>query len=94
MSDMGLTHSQRDLLDFITSSIGEFGVGPSFEEMMAAMELASKSGIHRILVALEERGHIHRIKRRARAIALGPAPNQNIYKCPHCGEALRLGGDA
>jgi repressor LexA len=66
---MSLTRKQRDLLDFLRlkSSAGEM---PSYKEMCAHCGLFSKSGVHRLLVALEERGHIRRIPNRARAIEL------------------------
>lgn len=68
---MALTAKQRDLLEFIRAFSAENGgVAPSYEEMMHAMGLASKSGIHRLVVALEERGFINRLPERARAIVI------------------------
>jgi repressor LexA len=70
---IGLTHQMRDLLDFITTSTAENrGVSPSYAEMMAATGLKSKSNIHRLLKALEERQYIRRIPNRARAIEVLP----------------------
>lgn len=66
----GLTARQRDLLLFIRRHVGEHGIAPSFDEMKAELELASKSGVHRMILALEERGFIARIPDRARAIRL------------------------
>lgn len=66
----GLTKRQRDLLLFIRSYVGKNGIVPSFDEMKEALGLASKSGIHRLISALEERGFIRRIPGRARAITL------------------------
>lgn len=69
-SKPGLTAKQAQLLDFIKSSIEEAGVAPSFEAMAAHVGLASKSGVFRLLGALEERGYITRMRNRARAISL------------------------
>ena len=63
-----LTKKQRELLLFIHQSIKETGVSPSFDEMKEAANLASKSGIHRLITALEERGFVRRLAHRARAI--------------------------
>jgi repressor LexA len=63
-----LTQRQRDLLTFIKEFIFENGYSPSFVEMTEAIGLKNKSGVHRILTALEERGYIYRLKNRARAI--------------------------
>lgn len=65
-----MTPKQRELLDFIESYIAENRFAPSFEEMQAQMGLKSKSGVDRMLAALEEQGQIKRIKNRARAIEL------------------------
>jgi len=71
----GLTRAQQELLDFIRTYIKDHGgVSPSFDEMKDAMGLASKSNIHRIITALEERGHIFRIQHRARCIFVREAP--------------------
>lgn len=63
-----LTKKQYDLLMFIHSRMSETGVPPSFEEMKDALDLKSKSGIHRLITALEERGFIRRLPNRARAL--------------------------
>lgn len=63
-----LTHRQKELLDFIRTRLAEAGVSPSFEEMKSALGLHSKSGVHRMVLALEERGFISRLPDRARAI--------------------------
>ena len=64
-----LTKQQRKLLTFIDTHLKENdGVSPSFDEMKDAMGLKSKSGIHRLITGLEERGHIRRFPHRARAI--------------------------
>ncbi len=69
-----LTRKQRDLLDVIYEVISRDGISPSFEEMKKASGLSSKSGVHRHLVALEERGFIKRLPNRARAIEVIKAP--------------------
>jgi repressor LexA len=63
-----LTSKQKELLLFINSRLQEAGVPPSFDEMKEALELKSKSGIHRLIMALEERGFIRRLPHRARAL--------------------------
>lgn len=63
-----LTRKQHDLLCFINDRLTETGVPPSFEEMKDALNLKSKSGIHRLISALEERGFIRRLPNRARAL--------------------------
>ena len=68
---MGLTHRERDLLAFLTRFIADnSGAAPTFDEMREHMGLAAKSGVYRILTALEERGHIVRLPNRARAIEI------------------------
>lgn len=63
-----LTKKQHELLVFINERITESGVSPSFDEMKEALALRSKSGIHRLITALEERGFIRRLPHRARAL--------------------------
>jgi repressor LexA len=63
-----LTKKQSELLRFIHERLKETGVPPSFDEMKDALDLRSKSGIHRLIIALEERGFIRRLPNRARAI--------------------------
>ncbi|WP_299042356.1 transcriptional repressor LexA [uncultured Tateyamaria sp.] len=77
-----LTKKQLDLLEFIHKRVQRDGVPPSFDEMKEALDLRSKSGIHRLITALEERGFIRRLAHRARAIevmrlpeSLGGAPS-------------------
>lgn len=65
-----LTRKQLELLDFIRSRVDAEGVPPSFDEMKEALDLKSKSGIHRLITALEERGFIRRLAHRARAIEI------------------------
>ncbi len=69
-----LTKKQLDLLDFIHKRVQRDGVPPSFDEMKEALDLRSKSGIHRLITALEERGFIRRLAHRARAIEIVKLP--------------------
>lgn len=70
-----LTRKQLDLLDFINKRVQRDGVPPSFDEMKEALDLRSKSGIHRLITALEERGFIRRLAHRARAIEIVKLPD-------------------
>lgn len=69
-----LTRKQFELLMFINERIKESGVSPSFDEMKMALNLKSKSGIHRLITALEERGFIRRLPHRARALEIIKLP--------------------
>lgn len=73
-----LTAKQKELLLFINDRIKETGVSPSFDEMKEALDLASKSGIHRLITALEERGFIRRLANRARALEVLKLPEAAI----------------
>jgi repressor LexA len=77
-----LTTKQRELLMFIHERIKESGVSPSFDEMKEALDLASKSGIHRLITALEERGFIRRLAHRARALEVIKLPDQATTSAP------------
>jgi repressor LexA len=70
-----LTKKQLELLDFINKRMARDGVPPSFDEMKEALNLRSKSGIHRLITALEERGFIRRLAHRARAIEIVKLPD-------------------
>jgi repressor LexA len=70
-----LTRKQFELLRFIHERLTESGVPPSFDEMKDALDLRSKSGIHRLITALEERGFIRRLPNRARAIEVIKLPD-------------------
>jgi repressor LexA len=70
-----LTRKQHDLLLFIHERLKETGIPPSFDEMKEALDLASKSGIHRLITALEERGFIRRLPNRARALEVLRLPD-------------------
>ncbi len=69
-----LTRKQLELLDFIQKRVARDGVPPSFDEMKEALDLRSKSGIHRLITALEERGFIRRLPHRARALEIVKLP--------------------
>lgn len=69
-----LTQKQLDLLQFIHTRVQRDGVPPSFDEMKEALDLRSKSGIHRLITALEERGFIRRLAHKARAIEIVKLP--------------------
>lgn len=71
-----LTKKQHELLVFVNRRIDETGVSPSFDEMKEALNLKSKSGIHRLITALEERGFIRRLAHRARALEVLRMPDQ------------------
>lgn len=70
-----LTKKQLDLLEFIDRRLKRDGVPPSFDEMKEALDLRSKSGIHRLITALEERGFIRRLPHRARALEIVKMPD-------------------
>ncbi|MGN1063694.1 MAG: transcriptional repressor LexA [Alphaproteobacteria bacterium] len=93
-----LTQKQHDLLAFLDNTLKEKGVCPSFEEMKAFLGLKSKSGIHRLLTELENRGFIKRLHNKARALEvislpachectgnLMPVSNDNVVTIPLCG---------
>ena len=69
-----LTQKQRDLLILIDKRIKAVGVPPSYDEMKDSLGLASKSGIHRLITALEERGFLRRLPNKARAIEVLKLP--------------------
>jgi repressor LexA len=73
-----LTKKQYQLLLFIDQSLKEAGVSPSFEEMKEALGLRSKSGIHRLITALEERGFLRRLPHRARALEVLRLPENSV----------------
>ena len=75
-----LTNKQRDLLILVNDRLRKDGVPPSFDEMKDALDLKSKSGIHRLITALEERGFIKRLANRARAIEILKLPDSDSNK--------------
>jgi len=82
-----LTRKQLDLLEFIHASVQRDGVPPSFDEMKDALDLRSKSGIHRLITALEERGFIRRLAHRARAIEVIRLPEALAGRHPPAPQA-------
>src|SRR5208282_6451872 len=74
--DMMLTKKQHELLMFINQRLSATGVAPSFDEMKDALNLRSKSGIHRLIRGLEERGFIRRLPHRARALEVTKLPER------------------
>ena len=77
-----LTRKQHELIRFIQARLEETGVSPSFEEMKEALDLKSKSGVHRLISALEERGFIRRLPNRARALEVLRQPEDVGTKAP------------
>ncbi len=73
-----LTRKQHELLQYINDRLAEDGICPSFDEMKDAMDLKSKSGVHRLITALEERGFIRRLKHRARALEVLKSPRDTV----------------
>ncbi|MBT3659898.1 MAG: repressor LexA, partial [Rhodospirillaceae bacterium] len=69
-----LTRKQYELLTFIDKTLRDTGISPSYDEMKAALDLKSKSGIHRLITGLEERGFIRRLPHRARALEVLKLP--------------------
>ena len=81
-----LTKKQRELLMFVERRLRESGVSPSFDEMKEALQLRSKSGIHRLITGLEERGFIRRLPHRARAL--------EVLRLPEAAAVAGRGGNA
>lgn len=75
-----LTKKQHELICFIADRLNETGVSPSFEEMKEALDLKSKSGVHRLISALEERGFLRRLPNRARALEVVKMPERGEPK--------------
>jgi len=87
-----LTRKQYDLLHFIHERLQSDGVPPSFDEMKEALDLRSKSGIHRLITALEERGFIRRLAHRARAIEIIKLPDSLEAESPRRAPSDRTDG--
>jgi len=87
-----LTKKQYELLMYIHQRVRETGVPPSFDEMKDALDLRSKSGIHRLITALEERGYIKRLEKRARALEILRLPEnaEGVRPAATRNQALRL----
>jgi repressor LexA len=77
-----LTRKQQELLIFINQRLGANGIAPSFDEMKDALNLRSKSGIHRLISGLEERGFIRRLPHRARALEVLKLPEESAAPMP------------
>ena len=73
-----LTKKQKELFEYLEEYIEGNGIAPSFEEMKNAVKLKSKSGIHRLIMSLEQRGFIKRLKHRARAMEITKSFNNNF----------------
>ena len=86
-----LTRKQRELLQFIQERLGDTGISPSFDEMKDALGLKSKSGVHRLITGLEERGFIRRLPHRARALEVTRLSDDQMGQQ---GKATAAGGDA
>ncbi len=84
-----LTRKQHELLMFIHERIKESGVSPSFDEMKDALDLASKSGIHRLITALEERGFLRRLAHRARALEVVKLPESATAKLARAAQPFK-----
>lgn len=82
-----LTRKQIDLLKLIHTRMERDGIAPSFDEMKDALDLRSKSGIHRLITALEERGFIRRLPHRARAIEVLKLPD-NLARAGHVAQVI------
>jgi repressor LexA len=88
-----LTRKQYELLMFIHERVRESGVPPSFDEMKDALDLKSKSGIHRLITALEERGFLRRMEKRARALEIVKLPDnvaETLRPATTRSQAMRL----
>jgi repressor LexA len=85
-----LTRKQHELLLYIDKHLSESGVSPSFEEMKEALDLKSKSGVHRLISALEERGFIRRLANRARALEVLKMPEMKAAAPANLGAQVRV----
>ena len=73
-----LTKKQKELFEYLNEHISKIGIAPSFEEMKNAVNLKSKSGIHRLIISLEQRGFIKRLKHKARAMEITRSLNDTL----------------
>ncbi|OSQ37931.1 transcriptional repressor LexA [Thalassospira mesophila] len=85
-----LTRKQYELLVYIDSHLRDHGISPSFDEMKEALSLKSKSGIHRLITGLEERGFIRRLAHRARALEVLRLPDNNEDDTPASSGTARV----
>src|SRR3977135_1578600 len=90
----GLTRKQNELLMFINKRLNDDGVSPSFDEMKEALRLKSKSGIHRLITGLEERGFLRRLPHRARALQVLKLPDAAAMPAPNVMPMLARAGFA
>jgi len=88
-----LTRKQRELLKFIQERLADTGISPSFDEMKEALGLKSKSGVHRLITGLEERGFIRRLPHRARALDVVRLPEDQTAKAAQAAQASRGNGE-
>src|SRR3982074_702312 len=89
-----LTHKQNELLMFINKRLNDDGVSPAFDEMKEALRLKSKSGIHRLITGLEERGFLRRLPHRARALQVLKPPEAAAMPAPNVMPMLARAGFA
>jgi len=89
-----LTRKQNELLMFINKRLNDDGVSPSFDEMKEALRLKSKSGIHRLITGLEERGFLRRLPHRARALQVLKLPDAAAMPAPNVTPLLARAGFA
>ena len=87
-----LTRKQNELLMFINKRLNDDGVSPSFDEMKEALRLKSKSGIHRLITGLEERGFLRRLPHRARALQVLKLPDTAAMPAPNVMPMLARAG--
>src|SRR5690349_25002994 len=88
-----LTKKQFELLKFINQRLSDSGISPSFEEMKEALGLKSKSGIHRLISGLEERGFIRRLPHRARALEVLKLPEESAAPVSRESGGAKEGGE-
>lgn len=88
-----LTRKQRELLKFIQERLADSGISPSFDEMKEALGLKSKSGVHRLITGLEERGFIRRLPHRARALDVVRLPEDQTAKAAQAAQTTRGNGE-
>jgi len=89
-----LTRKQHELICFINDRLNETGVSPSFEEMKEALDLKSKSGVHRLISALEEREFIRRLPNRARALEVLKMPERGATSKPSSASPVQTSASA
>src|SRR3954468_742854 len=89
-----LTRKQRELLQFIQERLGDTGISPSFDEMKDALGLKSKSGVHRLITGLEERGFIRRLPHRARALEVTRLSDDQMSRAEPAAGRAAAGADS